>query len=86
MTVTVALIVAPLEGAVSEPVGGVASMVAEPLAPLAAVQVRKNAVTRQTKVPSPGVSEQPRAVMRVGAVVPHAPLHTEPDVARRSTW
>ena len=71
-------------GAVTEPVGGVASMVAELLASLVAVQVRKNAVTRHKKIPSPGASEQPRAVIRVDAVVPQAPLQTEPDVSRRS--
>ena len=67
---------APLVGAVTEPVGGVASMVAEPLAPLAAVQVEKPAVTRQTNVPSPGTSEQPRAVIRVDALVPQASLQS----------
>ena len=85
MTVTVALTAAPLVGAVTEPVGGVASMVAEPLAPLAAVQVEKPAVTRQTNVPSPGTSEQSRAVIRVDALVPQASVQSEPDVARRST-
>ena len=84
VTVTVALTSAPLVGAVTEPVGGVVSMVAELLAALVAVQVWKNAVTRHTKVPSPGTSEQPRAVIRVDAVVPQASLQTEPDVARRS--
>ena len=84
-TVTVAFTLAPLDGAVSEPVGGVVSMIAELLDPLVAVQVRKNAVTRHTKSPSPGSSEQSRAVIGVDAVVSHAPVQVEPAVSRRST-
>ena len=86
VTVTVALTAAPLDGAVSEPVGAVVSTIAELLTPLVAVQVRKNAVTRHTKSPSPGTSEQSRAAVGVEAVVSHASLQTDPAVWRRSTW
>ncbi len=84
VTLTVPLTIAPLAGAVSEPVGEVSSTVTELLAALVAVQVWKTAVTRQVNVPSPRTSVQSSAAVGFEASVPQAPLQSEPVASRRS--
>ena len=84
VTVTVPLTAAPLAGAVIDPVGGMASTVTEALVPLTAVQEWKTAVTLHSNVPSPGVSEQLSAVVRIVGLVPHAALQVTPALGRRS--
>ena len=85
VTLTVPLTSAPLAGAVTEPVGSVVSMMVALLSLPVDVQLAKIAVTRQTKVPSPGASEHASDAVGADALVPHASVQTDPDVSRRST-